>query len=810
MQFAKKSRFRALGAVANKDSIQRQVTLAVLGTTTAIVVLTVAVLVTRNQNFAKQRAVDSVRIASYSAGQNCRPALEFNQDDYAREALRPIQSDPNVLGAWVFDAQGKFFAGWSNSGEGKDMPLRSMGQLQRTVGNSLWLVHPIMDEGKIIGWIQVQSDLSHLQEALFKSLLEALAVITLGLCLAALIARWLSRRITEPILAMAASVSAVTDDNSFEHRVEMEASGEVGTLLSAFNRMLERLESSERSVLAHQLTLESRVLTRTQDLEAANVELKAAKEIAEDAARTKADFLANMSHEIRTPMNGVIGMTGLVLDSELDSEQREMLETVRRCGDQLLELINDILDFSKIESGNFEVEAIDFDLRDIVEDLGEIFGSRFQDKHVELVTLLPTEVPDRLIGDPTRLRQVLTNLLGNALKFTEEGEVHLHVGVVDGALGAENQVTLRFEVRDSGIGIPEERIPQLFGAFTQVDASTTRRFGGTGLGLAICQGLIKAMGGDIEVESTEDEGSTFIVTLSFERAASASDPLKRQTGLLRGRKAACLDDNDTNLFVLKKQLESWGIEVEPYRRPSELLDGLTERPDVFILDFHMPEMNGLAVAERLKENEDFKDVPVLMLTSVSFQGRTRELRAHGVSEQLRKPVKQSSLEASLKSLLGAEVNGPGNQVPDASGPGSPSEAAAERRAKTRVLVVEDNAVNARLAKALLSRGGFQCDLACHGQEALDMLSQMPFDIVLMDCQMPVMDGFAATRAIRERETKTGEHISVVAMTANAMEGDPERCLEAGMDAYLSKPISAARLYAAVDEWTSPPALGESA
>ena len=791
----------------NKDSIQRQVTLAVLGTTSLIVVLTTAFLVTRNQASAKQRGVESVRIASYSAAQNCQPALEFHQDDYAVEALGPIKSDPNILGAWVFDADSELFAGWSKSGDGNDMALQSVQRMEQTVGSSLWLVHPIMEQGVALGFLQVEADLSYLRAALYKSLFEALAVSALGLVLAGLLARWLSRRITEPILAMAGAVTAVTEDNDFARRVDMDASGEVATLLRAFNRMLERLESSERAVLAHQLTLESRVLGRTQELEEANVELKAAKDVAEDAARTKAEFLANMSHEIRTPMNGVIGMTGLVLDSELNSEQRDMLETVRRCGDQLLELINDILDFSKIESGNFEVEAIDFDLRDIMEDLGDIFGSRFQDKHVELVTLLPSDVPERLVGDPTRLRQVLTNLLGNALKFTEEGEVHLHVAVTE---TVDDQMTLRFEVRDTGIGIPQERLSQLFGAFTQVDASTTRRFGGTGLGLAICKGLVSAMGGEIDVVSKEGEGSTFILTLNFERGVIVSEPPRRVPGVLRGRKAACLDDNQTNLFVLKKQLESWGMEVDAFSRPNGLLGELTERPDVFILDFHMPEMNGLAVVERLRADDRFKDVPVLMLTSVSFQGRTKELRAHGISEQLRKPVKQSSLEGSLRSLLSIGSGTSMRLVPDVSTTGAEQDEIAERRGKTRVLVVEDNAVNARLAKALLSRGGFQCDVASDGQEALDMLSQMPFDMVLMDCQMPVMDGFEATRSIREREAKTGEHIPIVAMTANAMEGDPERCIDSGMDAYLSKPISATRLYAAVDEWTTPPALGKTA
>ncbi|MEL6713881.1 MAG: response regulator, partial [Planctomycetota bacterium] len=771
---------------SGRSSIERRVGIAVLATAGLVVTLMLVFLVRGQWEFGHERFTRAVRFATQAAGNSCVSALEFLHDDYAAETMTAMGKDPDILDARIYDDDRALFASWTRGGvdvpPAETLPASVRGATTIESGDMLTILEPVAQDGTLHGWIQVRADLGDLRSTLVARTLQAVALGVCGILVAWLLARALSRRITRPILEMASAADAIARDSDLSLRVEVGGRDEIARFADAFNRMLDRLGESKRELHAHQLTLESRVALRTQELSNTNIELVAARDAAEEAARAKADFLANMSHEIRTPMNGVIGMTGLVLDSELTVEQRDMLETVRRCGDQLLELINDILDFSKIESGKFEVEAIDFDLRDLVEDMGDIFGSRFQDKGVELVTFLHGNVPVRLVGDPTRMRQVVTNLLGNALKFTEKGEVQLDARALS---MDEKRCKLQFEVRDTGIGIPADRIDSLFEAFTQVDASTTRRFGGTGLGLAICRGLVEAMGGEIRIESEVGVGTSFIVELDFERSVDASFDETRTPGELRGKRAACLDDNATNRYVLRRQLEAWGVVVDEFAEATTFVERLSQGdapPDFVILDFHMPGLNGLEVVEALRETEAFADTPILMLTSVSFQGKAKELRGKGIGEQLRKPVKQSALESSVRALLSGEPANEMRLLPKGRSGFVPSDEVAEKRANTRVLVVEDNAVNQRLARAMLERAGFRIEIANHGQEALEMLASRPFDVVVMDCQMPVMDGFEATRSIRAREARRGlPRIPIIAMTANAMRGDAERCIGAGMD-----------------------------
>jgi len=539
-------------------------------------------------------------------------------------------------------------------------------------------------------------------------------------------------------------------------------------------------------------------------------ELDVARRHAEEATEAKGEFLANMSHEIRTPLTAIVGMTELALETRLTAEQREYLETAKASCDALLAIVDDVLDFSKIEARRLALEHVDFRLRDTVEDAMRVMALRAQQKQLELACDIDAHAPDALIGDPGRLRQVIVNLVGNAIKFTEHGEIVLDVTQES---ADDERARLHFAVTDTGIGIPEEKQREVFEAFAQADTSTTRRYGGTGLGLAITSQLVGMMGGRLWVDSAVGRGSTFHFTAEFDRPAGAA----RDRGIfepvdVRGLSVLVVDDNATNRRIVSEMLASWHMRPSAAASGAQALDMLQEAlgtADPFrlaLVDGQMPEMDGFDLARRIRQDRRFATLPIIMLTSMGRPGDVGRARKAGVATYLTKPVKHSDLLDAIVTLCGVKTRDvlpagdvlPAFTLADARPkPGSPSEKAVP---KLRVLLAEDNAVNRKLVQSILRKRGH--DLVCveNGRLAVEAIrdARRPFDVVLMDVQMPEMGGLDATSAIRDHERPSGAHVPIVAMTARAMAGDREQCLKAGMDGYLSKPIHAEQLIEAVE------------
>ena len=774
--------------------IRRKLTLIM--TLTSCVTLSIASVAWLSHDWTSSRRTLENEITTLAEllGAGSAAAMALDRYDEVQDELLLLQNRAGIRRVAVFDRDGSIVAQTvSSAALGRvRLPFRREGMEE--LASSLIVYSPIVRGGQEIGTICIEADMA---ETSLRQL-RFIGVITLVLLVSIVTAFLLSYRLQElisgPIMRLAKTVHAISERRDWSLRAQEGGKDEVGSLTRAFNGMLATIQERDLMLERARSSLEEKVEARTKELLALNEQLRVSMEEARAAAVAKSRFLANTSHEIRTPLNGILGMTDLLLDTPLSDQQRGFAEIAKTSADSLLEIINDILDFSKIEAGKLLLEDIELSPGRMLEDVMGLLATPARKKRLELTCLLAEDVPAHLRGDPTRLRQVITNLVGNAIKFTERGRVDLRCSLVE---RDERLTTLRFEIEDTGIGIEPEHAAALFRPFSQADASMTRKYGGTGLGLAISRQLVELMGGEIGVESEPGLGSTFWFTVVLRETGKDAGRALAERRTAPHARVLIVESSAAVREVLHRQLEAWSLEHEVAQDADRALAVLRAADDgrafgVLLIDDALPGAGREALLDDVRARVARQElVPVVM----SWQQTSTESALAGLEARFRlaKPVRPSQLFDAL--LAAASDAAPEPETVGAS-TGTGGDGPYRR---TRILLAEDNRINELVACKVLARGGYRCDTVDDGASAVAAVKGGDYDVVLMDCQMPNVDGFAATRAIRAWEAEKGRsRVHIIALTANAMKGDRDRCLAAGMDDYVSKPLKPALLLEKID------------